>query len=450
MRLIAGKLNKELLINLLHEVIEETSYVKVAVAYAKKDNLMLFEVCREKFIPLEFYGRYDYTVAVEPDVLQWFIEKASPNLVCKLVPDILHSKVIWWVDAGAYIGSANLTDRAWNANIEAGVFITQDELAESGMEEELRCFFKEIDDRSRPLNKEIYEEQKRMEEQRTELSRQDYKSDQDFDKKRLLPKDQGLIFSEGKRLSDNSFKRFDQEWNSTLQIMRSLAVRVSDENIRPKWIDSDVPAGVQADQFLHAYYHKQVKEGNRHPYNEYFERNSKNPEMALQDALKWWREGDFDHSFEEKTIYEWAPVLPKLFAKDNILTLSKGQFVEAVSKVHAIRDHATKQKNELLGLPKIAQGADIKVQKFGEWLWDQQSVEGKTVLEMLNYVIWGDDVISKRIWNAIRDDKWRIPHLNLSSLGEIIGWVRPEEYPPRNMRTSKGLRALGYDVKIGM
>ncbi|WP_371200120.1 phospholipase, partial [Ectothiorhodospira sp. PHS-1] len=38
----------------------------------------------------------------------------------------------------------------------------------------------------------------------------------------------------------------------------------------------------------------------------------------------------------------------------------------------------------------------------------------------------------------------------LSSLGEIVGWARPDEFPPRNMRTSKGLRALGYNVRIGV
>lgn len=50
---------------------------------------------------------------------------------------------------------------------------------------------------------------------------------------------------------------------------------------------------------------------------------------------------------------------------------------------------------------------------------------------------------------AIRSDEWAIPRIGLSSLGEIVGWARPDEFPPRNMRTSKGLRALGYNVRIG-
>jgi len=173
--------------------------------------MKLFEACAQHLKPLEFFGRYDHTVAVDPAVLKWFLDKASPNFDCKLVPDILHAKVIWWVDAGAYIGSANLSDRAWISNIEAG-----------------------------------------------------------------------------------------------------------------------------------------------------------------------------------------------------------------------------------------------KVEKFGEWLLRQRSREGRTVLELLNYVVWGNGSVSARLWNAIRSDDWAIPHIGLSSLGEIVGWARPDEFPPRNMRTSKGLRALGYNVRIGV
>lgn len=112
-------------------------------------------------------------------------------------------------------------------------------------------------------------------------------------------------------------------------------------------------------------------------------------------------------------------------------------------RVHAIRDHAVKQENEHLGLPDTPQASDDKVQKFGEWLWQQRSREGRTMLELLNYVVWGHGSIAARLWNAIRSDEWAIPHIGLSSLGEIVGWARPEEFPPRNMRTSKGLGLSG-------
>lgn len=450
MRFIAGPLNKQLLQNLLSEVIDPCTRVRAAVAYASRDNMQLFEACAKHLKPLEFFGRYDYTVAVDPSVLKWFLDKASPNFECKLVPDILHAKVIWWVDAGAYIGSANLSDRAWISNIEAGTFLPHDELVETGMEHELQRFFDAIEDRARPLTKEIYQEQLRLSERRSDLAKRDYGFEQQFDKDRLLPKNQGLVFVDTKRSSEKRFQKFEQDWNDTLQVMRSIAERVSAVAVRPAWIDDTVAAGVQADQFLHAYYYKQVKDGNRHPYEEFFAKNSKNPELALRDALEWWHQADFDHSFEERTIYEWSPRLRQLLARDRILKLDEEEFVDAISRVHAIRDHAVKQENEHLGLPDSPQSGDDKVEKFGEWLWRQRSHDGKSVLELLNYVVWGNGSVAGRLWNAIRSEQWAIPHIGLSSLGEVVGWARPDEFPPRNMRTSKGLRALGYNVRIGV
>lgn len=449
MRFIAGPINKKLLQNLLGEIIDSCTRVRAAVAYANRDNLQLFEACASHLKPLEFFGRYDYTVAVDPAVLKWFLDKASPNFDCKLVPDILHAKVIWWVDAGAYIGSANLSDRAWISNIEAGTFMSQDELVETGMERELLHFFEEVDDRALPLTKEIYQEQLRLADRRSDLAKRDYRLEQQFDNDRLLPKNQGLVFVDTKRSSENRFNKFEKDWNETLQVMRSIAARVSIPGGKPDWIDTSVSAGVQADQFLHAYYYKQVKDGNRHPYEEFFGRNSKNPELALRDALEWWHNADFDHSFEERTIYEWSPRLHELLARDRILKLSESEFIDAISRVHAIRDHAVKQENEHLGLPNSPQAGDDKVQKFGEWLWRQRSREGKTALDLFNYVVWGNGSVAVRIWKAIRSDEWAIPHLGLSSLGEIVGWARPDEFPPRNMRTSKALRALGLNVRVG-
>lgn len=43
----------------------------------------------------------------------------------------LHAKVIWWRGYGVYVGSANLTSAAWYNNIEAGVFFSESEIAET-------------------------------------------------------------------------------------------------------------------------------------------------------------------------------------------------------------------------------------------------------------------------------------------------------------------------------
>ncbi len=63
--------------------------------------------------------------------------------------------------------------------------------------------------------------------------------------------------------------------------MRAIAARVAAPGVKPRWIDGSVATGVKTDQFLHACYYKQAKNGNRYPFEEFFVRNSKNPEPAL-------------------------------------------------------------------------------------------------------------------------------------------------------------------------
>ncbi|MFO5742238.1 hypothetical protein ACLBPW_29435, partial [Klebsiella pneumoniae] len=60
---------------------------------------------------------------------------------------------------------------------------------------------------------------------------------------------------------------------------------------------------------------------------------------------------------------------------------------------------------------------------------------------LLNYVVWGNGSVSARLWNAIRSDDWAIPHVSLSSLGEIVVWAGPDGVSPRKKQTSKGRRA---------
>ncbi|MEN5634428.1 hypothetical protein ABEK19_26625, partial [Klebsiella pneumoniae] len=51
---------------------------------------------------------------------------------------------------------------------------------------------------------------------------------------------------------------------------------------------------------------------------------------------------------------------------------------------------------------------------------------------LLNYVVWGNGSVSARLWNAIRSDDWAIPHVSLSSLGEIGGGgAARRAVPPR-------------------
>jgi hypothetical protein len=94
-------------------------------------------------------------------------------------------------------------------------------------------------------------------------------------------------------------------------------------------------------------------------------------------------------------------------------------------------------------------GQDERVEFVARKVWSERTDDGRTPLEFLHDFLYGGprDRIPERLFDAC----WRgghMPHMNVSTLGEIVGWALPESYPPRNGRTSKALFAFGYDVTI--
>lgn len=451
MDFVGKPLSGTMLINAHYHCIQECTRVRAAVAYAASDNMALFQDCADKSVPLEFFGRYDGSCAIDPRILRWFLDRKSPSVSCRMVPLWLHAKVIWWEGEGVYIGSANLTDRAWMKNYEAGVFLSDAEMKHQALDAELEIFFDELRSRSHPLSDEIYNSQKQLYEKRQKFMRELSRVQSDFEKAdHLTANATNPIVVNPAKADTRRYDRFVREWNETLQHMRDVAARVSDPAVRPVWIRSDVPPGVQADQFLHAYYYLQVRDGLRHPYEEEHVRNRSDPEAALKPLLTWWHDSDFDYSHEQTTIDEWAPIIRKAFAKERVLRLDVDEWVEAASCVHAIRDHATKMENTLLSLPPTQQNHEEKIEAFCRWLWTQRSKGGHSCLELIDFVVWGPGDITRRLWEGVWNPDWRLPHVAISTLGEIVGWANPDLYPPRNMRTSKSLRALGYDVKVSI
>lgn len=422
-----------------------------AIAYADSDSQKFFEDAWLRGIPVEFYGRYDGSVAVDIHLLRWFLDRNSPALACRMVPKWLHAKVVWWVGVGAYIGSANLTQRAWMSNFEAGLFLSETELEHNGLMQEIAAFFDGLRDHSFMLTEEMYKAQKELQYKRRQHDNELHKLETDFNDQvdREWAARNPVIVRSSSGPGEHGYLRFKKEWDSALQSMRTIAARASRADSRPDWIDEGVPAGVQADQLLHAFYYRLVREGNAQPYEKHFSSNADRPEAALIEVLSWWKASNFDPVDESRTIYEWAPLIRQNFSESRVLTLTEEEWVATASRVHALRDHGTRMENSLLGLPSgTVLVAEERIELFARWLWLQRTETGKTCLEQVHYLVWGPGDVTRRIWNCIHDADWRLPHVRVSTLGEIVGWARPNEYPPRNQRSSKALRALGIDVEV--
>lgn len=303
------------------------------------------------------------------------------------------------------------------------------------MTEEFLAHVRDIEARNAALYREQETARKRLDEARKELG---------------IEKLNSLFDITRKPSGDRNRAAFLKEWNATIQILRDIAQRVVD--YRPAWIREEAPAGAQADQFLHAYYYNRVKKGTENGFQKLYVQNRSRAEAALTDALDWWKSLEGPPSGEKEMLEHRLPELQDLLRKDRVLTLSPDDLAEVCIRVHAIYNHARQASYKSLGLPEPDESmpAQDRVRKFGQWLHGQKSPKGRTALQTIDYVLYGgpDGDIPHRIFESCFSSSNKVPRLGVSSLGEMVGWVRPDFSPPRNNRTNKALRALGYDVKV--
>ncbi len=445
MRLILGKINNDYLRNITLGAASKTEEVIAAVAYANDDEL-LFRWCLDNKIPVRFYGRLDDSVAVSLPILQVFIKRRSPLYVCKLVQHH-HAKVIWWRNYGVYIGSANLTGAAWNKNIEAGCFFPEEEINED-MACDLGELFATLESKATPLTDELFNE---MQKRATALGKA--KPDKnEFWASPSFKKWPGLIKAEKADSQARRRQVFLEEWHNTLQELRDIGVRIGRPENRPKWVSEFAPAGTQTDQFLHAYYYQKTFDGRKANYAEFFQHNRSRQAEALTDAIFWWRGLSSAVASEDTMLNTTAPNLRTLLSEESLNALSESAFREICMGVHSIADYARRVPNRAVALPENGTQFSIteKVTALSHRIWNATSHNGNSMGKNLVALLYGgtDEQLPERLWRGVTDPDWKIEGLGISALGEIVGWALPDRFPPRNGRTSKALRALGYNVTI--
>ncbi len=449
MKLIANGLNGEFFRSCLPPPGKEIDGVVAAIAYGD-DKTTLLEHCIKNHHRLDIWMRYDHTVPVSPAFLSKLLANVKNNIFCKLIPDRLHSKVIWWKGYGAYIGSANLTERAWYSNIEAGIFFTESDLYSSKLIEQLEEFFDNLAslDCCVDLSDDIIDEQRQLLKSKLELE----KKEQKFIKKRKIPEWGGVSFIDNKKTKDKRKESFYNEWESTLSIIKNISNQIND--YRPTWISEDTPEFWQADQFLHAYYYKQVhQQDNTYPFEDYHRTNSKNPQAALMSMLSWWKSQSVPPSNEDIHLGIYAPYIREHLSKNNIGSLTEDKLYQIFAYTHATMDHVIKMSAETFGYSaKTSLNKEERAVLFTKWIMGQTNQKGMTIAELLNYVLYGGkpSLMWERIYLAGKDEEYKFQHYGINSIAEVVGWAKPEDTPPRNGRTNKALRALGYPVRVNI
>lgn len=147
-----------------------------------------------------------------------------------------------------------------------------------------------------------------------------------------------------------------------------------------------------------------------------------------------------------------APFLQTAFSEDSLRSMSYEQFREICMSVHSIKDYARRVPNKKVGLPDDGTRYTIpeKVDALSKRIWNDRSSGNHRVNEIITYVLYGgsNEQLPERLWQAVSDPQWKIDGLGISAFGEMVGWAMPDRFPPRNGRTSKSLKFLGYDVTI--
>jgi len=183
-----------------------------------------------------------------------------------------------------------------------------------------------------------------------------------------------------------------------------------------------------------------------------FNQNRLNPNAAVENAILWWKQLKKAPHSEQEMIHEWSVFLRDHLSRENLLSLSLTDFIGVCTRIHALRDYALRISYSSLGYkppyPELKQKPRIKA--LAKCIYRDKSTKGKSVLESLFYLLYGGPLekTPDRIWDTSSTEEWRIPHLGISSLGEIVGWALPDSFPPRNGRTSKALKSFGFSVKI--
>ena len=76
---------------------------------------------------------------------------------------------------------------------------------------------------------------------------------------------------------------------------------------------------------------------------------------------------------------------------------------------------------------------------------DNQDDVGK-VKRTLNYLVHGGAEFAPRLYEILEKPSWRLKHFATSCAIELYGTIKPQDYPPVNLRIAKGLRYLGFNV----
>ena len=433
---------------------------KISAAVAFTQSGILVDACIKNQINLEWWGLFNSQISSKMDI----VKKAISSSFVTFYPfaDYFHPKVIVFHGYGIYIGSHNITDSAMYNNVEAGVFIKEEDITDS-QNAEINDFFNYLRENSiqatvEDLDKidEYIEATKIEKDKQDEIhaSLEEYFEEQ-F--KHLFILKRGVTYSKKEKGATENKRKFLflQEWRETQNTLTIVRDSIQNLCTQPQWVNPHAEITIITDQLLHAYYYTYLLKGNdEHKsievVNNEYQKNKGNPESAIRNAIKWWETLDSAPSSEDININEWSISNRNILRQIQERDLSKEEILTVMMQNHAARNHARQIRNSVFNLPQnYRTNIEGRVERYVEWLMKQKTIEGLKINDTLRYLLFNDQQsVEERVYESIYNPTYHLDHFGRSIVGELIGWGRPEVTHLRNNRVNKALRCLGYDVRL--
>jgi len=434
---------------------KNVEHIYAAIAFSYDD--LLVRKCIDKKIQLEWWGLFNSDISTSIEL----IKTAIKSSIIKFYPfaSNFHPKVIYFENYGLYIGSINMTKNGLYNNIEAGVFIEENEIS-FDMKNEIQSFFNFLRGKSIPISiddinvlDEYIEEIKNDE---NEIERKKASIDELFDEKfqhLFLLKAGVTDWEKTKKDTENKRKLlFLQEWRETQNFISIVHQEILKIYNKLSWVTEDVEPKIVTDQLLQSYYYDFILKGKEEgksivKVNESYEKNKRDPLTALEKAMDWWQN---NYVPDEQTIFIWGRENKEILNTIKKRDISYEEFHKVLSQNYAAVNNARQIKNKFFNLPddyktNLAKRTEI----YTKWLYEQKSFEKLNINAVLRYLLFEDSVpLEERIYNTLNNKKYRIERLGRSIIGELVGWCRTDITHIRNNRVNKALRCFGYDVRL--
>lgn len=357
-----------------------------------------------------------------PKALRSLFDK--PNVEIRYYSDLsFHPKLYIFADEIAFVGSANLTQKALRTNQEIVVSIE----AEDPRFDELVSLFSDYWNESQVLTSEsiadyetIYEKYRNS---IKDIDRIDEETRSKVGKNSFPNIERGKRKKSKESLFLDSYRRAYQESITAFERIKGVYESVG----RRKNDFYDIPIRIEIDSFLSF-----VREV--HAAQESWKNQSlgwsDDKEALVREHIGEWLEAERPH-YDTKICYENYPQITNVFgSKDGINRASYDEIIQALGVLHSFHDR----------LRFFPGGLDTLMNTF------RANNSINQTKSSLIHLLYGRGDIVKRMADLIYDSSYKLSEFGRSNVQELVGWINKEGLPVINGRTTKVLRYYGFDV----